>query len=93
MATLNFRKVRTTRPIDGDAIRVSLFRDEMQRVCGWFLGPVRIAADCVEISYLPRSERVMASVAIVRAMAEADKIGAPLCIVDPMDLWEPAWQV
>ncbi len=76
---------------DDHAIKLTLFRDERAKVCGWFIGPVVLTPDRVSMPYLPRSECALASVATVRAMMEAERIDAPLWIIDPEDLWEPAW--
>ena len=91
MALLTFRKVRNESG-DDDAIRLTLHRDvETGRVCGWFLGPVRYTSTGVSLPYLAKSARTLASVAVVRALAASHATGCPLCVVDPDDLWEPAW--
>lgn len=92
MASITLRKIRARSSADADAISVCLFQDEGQRVCGWFIGPVRLTAAGIDMAYLPRSERTIASVAVVRAMEAAEKAELPLCVVDPDDLWGLAWR-
>lgn len=92
MTSMTFKKVRSTAESDDGAIKITLFRDGVARVCGWFLGPVQVDQAGVTIPYLPRSKRALASIAIVRAITAAEHAEAPLCIIDPDDLWEPAWQ-
>ena len=41
--------------------------------------------------YLPRSAETRAAVAVMRAIAAAREGRAALCLIDPEDLWEPAW--
>ena len=42
--------------------------------------------------YLPRSSETRATVALMRAIAAANEGRTALCLVDPEDLWEPAWR-
>ena len=92
MSPMTFKKVRSASQSDDGAIKITLFKDDQARVCGWFLGPVKLNGTGVSIPYLACSERALASVAVVRAIAAAEGAKAPLCIIDPDDLWEPAWQ-
>ena len=85
-------KVRAVRDADDLAIKIHLFRDRVGEVCGWFVGPVALTKDGVHLPYLPRSVGTRASVAVVRAIAAASERRTGLCLVDPEDLWEPAWR-
>lgn len=94
-ATLAFRipKVRVARDADDFAVKVHLFRSRSGEVCGWYVGPVAMTKDGVHLPYLPRSQDTRASVAVMRAIAVAREARTPLCLIDPDDLWEPAWGV
>lgn len=88
---LTFRKVRSVYRSTENAVVVTLFENEAHEVCGWYLGPVRIAGDGVSLPYLPRSKGLRASVAVVRAMEAAGAADLDICVVDPDDLWDRAW--
>ena len=85
-------KVRVARGAHDLAIKIHLFRDGDGQVCGWYVGPIAMTKDGVYLPYLPRSAGTRASLAVVRAIAEAHKGQTALCLVDPDDLWEPAWR-
>lgn len=87
------RKVRALRDADDLAIQIHLFRNAGGKVCGWYCGPVVMTGMGVRVPYLPRSKGTRASVAVMRAIAEASEQRTSLCLVDPYDLWEPAWTV
>ena len=80
--------------LDADelAVKIHLFRNRSGEVCGWYVGPVTMTKDGVHLPYLPRSAGMRASVAVVRAIAAASERRTRLCLVDPEDLWEPAWR-
>ena len=84
-------KVRVAEDADHLAIQIHLFRAANGKVCGWYVGPVAFTDEGVALPYLPRSLQTRADVAVVRAIAEANRRAAGLCVVDPDDLWEPAW--
>ena len=92
LLALQIPKVRAARDADDLAVKIHLFRDGCGEVCGWFVGPVAMTKDGVHLPYLPRSAGTRASVAVVRAIAAASERRTRLCLVDPEDLWEPAWQ-
>ncbi len=85
-------KVRAVRDADELAVKIHLFRNRSGEVCGWYVGPVTMTKDGVHLPYLPRSAGMRASVAVVRAIAAASERRTRLCLVDPEDLWEPAWR-
>ena len=85
-------KVREARDADDLAVKIHLFRDKSGEVCGWYVGPVAMTKDGIHLPYLPRSAGTRASVAVVRAIAAASERRTRLCLVDPDDLWEPAWR-
>ena len=91
--TFKLRKVRRASEADHTFLQLHLFRDRDATVCGWYLGPASLTPDGVAVPYLPRSKKTIASVAVVRAIEAAKSARTRLCIVDPDDLWEPAWQV
>ena len=70
---------------------VHLFKGSSGSVCAWYLGPVRIVSERLEIPYLPPSAETRASIAVIRAIAAAGPAHPKLCIVDTDDLWESAW--
>ena len=92
MPSMIFKKVRSASRSDDGAVKIELFRDEQDRVCGWFLGPVRLEGDGVRLPYLPRSARARASVAVIRAIEASEYANVPLCLIDPDDLWASTWQ-
>lgn len=92
MSTITLKKVRSVDESGADAITISLFKDDANHICGWFIGPVTITSSGIDMPYLPRSERTIASVAVVRAIETADAAGLPLHVVDPDDLWSFAWR-
>lgn len=93
MASISLKRVRVASDDDGHAVSVHLFRNAHRQICGWFIGPIAFAPIGVSMPYLPRSHETLATVAVVRAIDAAKLVGAPICIVDPQDLWVPAWQV
>ena len=89
---LQIPKVRVARDADDLALKIHLFRDRTGEVCGWFVGPIALTKDGVHLPYLPRSAGTRASVAVMRAIAAASERCTRLCLVDPEDLWDPAWR-
>lgn len=92
MSALALRRVRTCAEANDDAVRVHLFRNGQRQVCGWFIGPLSLETGGISLPYLPRSKETRASVAVVRAVAAAQLARSSVCVIDPDDLWEPAWQ-
>lgn len=86
-------KVRAEGDADDCAVKIHLFRNAAGAVCGWYVGPVSMTRRGVHMPYLPRSQETRASVAVVRAIAAAGERRTKLCLVDPDDLWDPAWSV
>ncbi len=85
------QKVRASFDADDLAVKIHLFRGECGQVCGWYVGPIALTKHGAYMPYLPQSEGMRASVAVVRAIAAASEGHSALCLVDPDDLWEPAW--
>lgn len=93
MAWLTFKKVRSIDETDGSGVFVHLFTNSSGRVCGWFIGPLVCGSTgAMDVPYLPRSLETAAPLAVVRAIEIARDLTVSLCVVDPHDLWEPAWQ-
>ena len=84
-------KVRAEQDADDLAVKIHLFRNDAGDVCGWYVGPVAMTKAGVCLPYLPRSAQTRAAVAVLRAMAAAKARRNSICLVDPDDLWEPAW--
>ena len=91
MPKVTLRKVRRDTQADPHSIKLTLFKGEGERVCGWYIGPIAIGTDGVEMPYLAQSENTIASVAFVRALAAANFGRTIVCVVDPEDLWGSAW--
>ena len=91
MLAFRIPKVRVDEDADDTALKIHLFRNEAGEVCGWYVGPLTMTRDGIHLPYLPRSEQTRAAVAVVRAIAAAKARRTSLCLVDPDDLWEPAW--
>ncbi len=89
---LRLRKFRSEEAAEGYDFQLHLFRSPGGQVCGWYIGPVGQKNGQIEIPYLPPSKLTLAPVAVVRAIKEAKAAGSTVCIVDPDDLWEPAWR-
>lgn len=85
-------KVRSARDANDLALKIHLFRNAVGEVCGWYVGPVAMTKDGAHLPYLPRSQETRASVAVMRAIAAASKQRTRLCLIDPDDLWDPAWR-
>ena len=88
---LTLKKVRDDSAADPLSVKVTLFKASENRICGWYIGPVSIKSTGVGLAYLAPSTETMASVAVVRALAAAAATHTDVCIVDPDDLWDPAW--
>ena len=86
-------KVRAEGDADDSAVKIHLFRNASGVVCGWYVGPVALTRRGVHMPYLPRSQETRASIAVVRALAAASERRTNVCLVDPEDLWEPAWSI
>ena len=89
---LKIPKVRVVSEADDLAVKIHLFRNRVGKVCGWYVGPIALTKDKVCLPYLPQSEGMRASIAVVRAIAAASEGRVALCLIDPEDLWEPAWR-
>ena len=90
--TLTLRKVRRASEAGDAALKVILFRGMAGAPCGWFIGPLLAHAGRMSIPYLPKSKQTPASVAVVRAIRMAKTTRGTVCLVDPDDLWDAAWQ-
>ena len=87
------RKVRSVDAADGQSFTVHLYKGSGGFICAWYLGPVSLASDELTIPYLSPSTETRAPIAIVRAIEAAGTTRSKVCIVDPDDLWDAAWQV
>ena len=85
-----FRKVTDHVRADFNSFCVTLFRTKgSKNVRAWYIGPIN--GGNLSESYLPISAHVLASVAIVRALAAARKSELGVCIIDPENLWVEVW--
>ena len=89
---VKIRKVANENEADDEALKITLFRSSDDGACGWYIGPLSAQAGRMRIPYLPKSAQTMASVAVVRAVRAAEETGAPICLIDPDDLWTLAWR-
>ncbi len=89
---VTIRKVASEEAADEGAVKVTLFRASDNGACGWYIGPVSAQSGRARIPYLPKSAETMASVAVVRAVRAAEETGAPICLIDPDNLWTLAWR-
>ncbi len=88
---VTLRKVASEAAADDNAVKLTLYRSD-EGACGWYIGPISSVSGRFDIPYLPKSARTIASVAVVRAMRAAERAGAPICLIDPDDLWALAWR-
>ena len=90
--SLNIPKVRVAHEAHDLSVKIHLFRSQKGELCGWYVGPIAMLENKVHMPYLPRSAETRATVAVMRAIAAANEGRTALCLVDPEDLWEPAWR-
>lgn len=83
-----FRIVHDSDDASFDAVCVTLYRCS-KGICGWFMSPA--GSRLFDDGYVPSSARLIASSAVLRAIAVAEHIGAEVCIIDPERLWKEVW--
>ncbi len=88
---VTLRKVREAAHADPRCVQLTLFKGTGGRVCGWYIGPLSIGADRIEMPYLAPTDDTLAAVAFVRALAAANFARTSVCVIDPEDLWGSAW--
>ena len=88
---MRFRRVRAIEEAYNHEIKLTLFRCENGIVRGWYIGPITGAGGRLQLPHCGKEERLLGSIAVARAM-EASSLRSPVCIVDPDDLWDAAWE-
>ncbi len=86
------RKVRDDARAGANSLKVTLFKGSHGQICGWFVGPLVFVAGHVRLPFLAQSDEILAEVAVIRAITEAEATRSDICLVDPDDLWDTVWR-